>query len=222
MPCFALYVALAKRSREMSVHNISNASRSRILCFLLIVLCALIGASTTSAQTVNCAGVTAWAPNIPVTVGELVTFNNQEFKTLQAHTTLASWEPPNVPALFSLVGTCSTTVATPTPTAKPTATPTATPTPTPTAKPTATPTPTAKPTATPTPTAKPTATPTPTTKPTATPTPTPTPTGGGSCSGIAAWTIGVSYAPGALVTYNGSEYKCLQSNTAQTGWEPPN
>src|SRR5579872_1244439 len=110
-----------------------------VLTAVAVVLLAL----SASAQTVNCTGVTAWAPNIHVTVGELVTFNGQEFKTIQAHTTLTGWEPPNVPALFSLVGNCGGT-ATPTPTkAPPTPTPTgATPTPT-KAPPTPTPTATA-------------------------------------------------------------------------------
>jgi len=42
-----------------------------------------------------------------------------------------------------------------------------------------------------------------------------------SCSGVAAWSgNSVPYATGALVTYNGSEYKCLQGHTSQPGWDP--
>ena len=47
--------------------------------------------------------VTPWQPNTAYTVGELVTFNGQEFKCLQAHTSEVGWEPPNVPALWQPV-----------------------------------------------------------------------------------------------------------------------
>jgi len=40
--------------------------------------------------------------------------------------------------------------------------------------------------------------------------------------GTSAWAIGVAYAVGDLVTYNGTTYRCLQAHTAQAGWEPPN
>ncbi|MEO3875061.1 carbohydrate-binding protein [Nonomuraea sp. B12E4] len=38
----------------------------------------------------------------------------------------------------------------------------------------------------------------------------------------AAWAPWTSYAAGAVVTYNGVDYVCLQSHTSQPGWEPPN
>ncbi|MEZ0071744.1 carbohydrate-binding protein [Planotetraspora sp. GP83] len=88
------------------------------------------------------------------------------------------------------------------------------PAPSPSPTPTKTPTPTPTPTKTPTPTPTPTKTPTPSPTPTRTPTPTPT--------GATSWKAGMSYAVGALVTYNGVTYKCLQAHTAQAGWEPPN
>ncbi|WP_371783760.1 lytic polysaccharide monooxygenase auxiliary activity family 9 protein [Streptosporangium subroseum] len=69
----------------------------------------------------------------------------------------------------------------------------------------------------PTPTVTPTPTPPVTPKPTPTPTPTPTPPGSAQ-----AWRTGVSYATGALVTYSGATYRCLQSHTSLTGWEPSN
>jgi chitinase len=70
-------------------------------------------------------------------------------------------------------------------------------------------------TATPTPTP----TPTPTATPTPTPTPTPSPTGTGTGT---AWVANHAYAVGAIVTYGGHTYKCLQAHTSQVGWEPPN
>ena len=36
------------------------------------------------------------------------------------------------------------------------------------------------------------------------------------------WTAGTYYATGELVQYNGQTYRCRQSHTAYTGWEPPN
>src|SRR5579872_2495132 len=119
--------------------------RTSILSVATVALVLML-ALAAPAATVNCSGVAAWsANNVPYATGALVTYNGSEYKCLQAHNSQAGWDPADVPALWSLVGTC-TTGATPTPTA--------------TAKPTASPTPTAKPTATPTPTAtpKPTAT----------------------------------------------------------------
>ncbi len=38
---------------------------------------------------------------------------------------------------------------------------------------------------------------------------------------IPAWQANTTYATGALVTYGGKTYKCLQGHTSQVGWEPP-
>ncbi|GAA3136347.1 carbohydrate-binding protein [Nonomuraea salmonea] len=38
----------------------------------------------------------------------------------------------------------------------------------------------------------------------------------------AAWAPWTSYATGAVVTYQGVDYVCLQAHTSQPGWEPPN
>ena len=37
-----------------------------------------------------------------------------------------------------------------------------------------------------------------------------------------AWQPNTAYATGALVTYGGATYRCLQAHTSLTGWEPPN
>ncbi|GAB4215253.1 MAG: hypothetical protein OHK0022_54920 [Roseiflexaceae bacterium] len=96
----------------------------------------------------------AWQPNTAYAVNQLVSYNNIEYKCIQAHTSLVGWEPPIVPALWSPQASASTATPTRTPTRTPTTGPTATPTRTPTTGPTATParTPTPGPTATPTPT----------------------------------------------------------------------
>src|SRR5579864_1850566 len=36
------------------------------------------------------------------------------------------------------------------------------------------------------------------------------------------WQPNTAYAVGALVMFNGIEYKCIQAHTSQVGWEPPN
>src|SRR5579872_4810656 len=42
-----------------------------------------------------------------------------------------------------------------------------------------------------------------------------------NCSGVAAWSgNSVAYAVNALVTYNGSEYKCLTAHTSNVSWDP--
>jgi chitinase len=43
-----------------------------------------------------------------------------------------------------------------------------------------------------------------------------------STRAASAWAPNVSYAVGALVSYGGSTYKCIQAHTSLTGWEPPN
>ncbi len=42
-----------------------------------------------------------------------------------------------------------------------------------------------------------------------------------NCSGVTAWVAGGNYTVGELVTYQGSEYKCLQANNnAAPNWDP--
>ncbi|MFJ8641086.1 alpha-lytic protease prodomain-containing protein [Streptomyces sp. NBC_01685] len=36
------------------------------------------------------------------------------------------------------------------------------------------------------------------------------------------WAAGTTYAAGAVVTYGGASYRCLQGHQAQPGWQPPN
>jgi chitodextrinase len=72
------------------------------------------------------------------------------------------------------------------------------------------------PTTVPPTTAPPTTAP-PTTVPPTTASPTSTGTGQ-----YPAWQPNHAYVVGDLVSYNGHNYKCLQSHTSLTGWEPPN
>jgi predicted alpha-1,6-mannanase (GH76 family) len=72
--------------------------------------------------------------------------------------------------------------------------------------------PTTQPPTTQPPTAPPTSPPT-TSPPTVPPTSPPTAT---------AWSAGVTYGTGAVVTYAGSSWRCRQAHTSLPGWEPPN
>jgi chitinase len=54
------------------------------------------------------------------------------------------------------------------------------------------------------------------TKGTANPTPAPTNSGSGTT-----WAANQPYKVGDVVTYNGRQYRCIQSHTSLTGWEPP-
>ncbi|HEV2991469.1 MAG TPA: carbohydrate-binding protein [Candidatus Angelobacter sp.] len=92
--------------------------RSLLVTGICVVLCLVT--VTASAQSAP-----AWQPNTAYSIGQLVTFNGQTFKCIQAHTSQVGWEPPNVPALWQLVS------GTPNPTPTPTPAPTPTPTPTP-------------------------------------------------------------------------------------------
>jgi chitinase len=41
-----------------------------------------------------------------------------------------------------------------------------------------------------------------------------------NCSSATPWTVGVRYSVGALVTFQGSVYQCIQAHTAQSDWAP--
>jgi hypothetical protein len=41
-------------------------------------------------------------------------------------------------------------------------------------------------------------------------------------SGYSAWAPNTAYSVGAIVSYNGSSYRCRQAHTSLTGWEPSN
>ncbi len=137
--------------RGGTVHNLRIVS-----AFWIVALSISLCAATAEAQ-VDCSSVAAWQPGVFYGVNALVTYGGREYKCLQAHTSLAGWEPPSVAALWGDLGACGGT-ATATPTARPTvtSTPTATPTATATslASSTATATATATATGTPTPTAR--------------------------------------------------------------------
>src|SRR3982750_166148 len=64
----------------------------------------------------------AWAPNVAYAVNDTVTYGGSTYKCLQAHTSITTWEPPNVPALWQLVTgpTATTGAATATRTRTPT------------------------------------------------------------------------------------------------------
>lgn len=53
-----------------------------------------------SATTAATPSATAWAANTTYTAGTLVTYNGVTYECRQSHTSLAGWEPPNVPALW--------------------------------------------------------------------------------------------------------------------------
>ncbi|MFC7442019.1 chitinase [Laceyella putida] len=46
----------------------------------------------------------AWAPNVAYKTGDQVTYGGKLYECLQSHTSIAGWEPPNVPALWKVIG----------------------------------------------------------------------------------------------------------------------
>ncbi len=86
--------------------------RASLSLFLICVIIALL--PTGALAQASCTGVPAWSPNsVAYSVGQLVTYNGSEYKCLQAHTSQAAWDPADVPALWSLVGACSSCTAVP-------------------------------------------------------------------------------------------------------------
>jgi hypothetical protein len=53
--------------------------------------------------TATSGGSTTWQAGVYYAVGTVVTYNGVSYRCLQAHTSLAGWEPPNVPALWTPV-----------------------------------------------------------------------------------------------------------------------
>jgi hypothetical protein len=91
------------------------------------------GATNTPAPTnTPPAGVQPWSPNsVSYHVGDLVSFQGNIYKCIQAHTSQPGWDPVSAPALWQLVsGSGSTPTPTPRPTNTPTPGPTNTPAPT--------------------------------------------------------------------------------------------
>jgi hypothetical protein len=45
----------------------------------------------------------AWVAGVPVVIGDLRSYNSATWRCIQAHTPIVTWEPPNVPALWTMV-----------------------------------------------------------------------------------------------------------------------
>lgn len=61
-----------------------------------------VNVTTASNPTNPNPGVAAWAPNTVYQTGSLVTYNGNIYESRQPHTSMAGWEPTNVPALWTL------------------------------------------------------------------------------------------------------------------------
>lgn len=67
----------------------------------IAILCGLIGAVAFSQLPIAHA-VDEWQPDHAYAVGEIVTYEGQTYRCIQAHTSLANWMPSAVPALWQL------------------------------------------------------------------------------------------------------------------------
>lgn len=75
-----------------------------LLLGLCVLTATLFSAPSAAAQT---ACAPPWTAGMSVTTGQIVSFNNNNWKAIQPETSAApNWQPPNVPALWSLVGPC--------------------------------------------------------------------------------------------------------------------
>src|SRR6476620_2725742 len=71
------------------------------ICLLFVMLFLTANASAQMA----CAP--PWQAGMSVTTGQIVSFNNNNWKAIQPEVSASpDWQPPNVPALWSLVGPC--------------------------------------------------------------------------------------------------------------------
>ncbi|OME79516.1 chitinase [Paenibacillus sp. FSL A5-0031] len=60
------------------------------------------GTSVAATTDANGGTVSAWAPNVSYKANDLVTYGGKTYYCIQPHTSLAGWEPSNVPALWGL------------------------------------------------------------------------------------------------------------------------
>jgi hypothetical protein len=78
---------------------------SAILVFTLIASLALSSLGTRALAP-------AWQPGVFYAVGALASYNNVDYKAIQAHTSQVGWEPPNTPALWTAQAGSTTVPAT--------------------------------------------------------------------------------------------------------------
>lgn len=76
------------------------ASNRHWLSSLLLLI-----AMTLSFNAANAQQIPAWAPNTAYAVNAKATYQGIVYQCRQAHTSIVSWEPPNVPALWLNIGT---------------------------------------------------------------------------------------------------------------------
>jgi chitodextrinase len=88
---------------------------------IIFVLSLFAGGTSVSAAPIH-ADRGPWAPNVSYLVGDTVTYNGVIYQAIQSHTSLAGWEPSNVPALWGTVNAATSTAGVSTNTATRTAT----------------------------------------------------------------------------------------------------
>src|SRR5689334_14451793 len=81
-----------------------------VVCVVLSMLLNISGAGAAPAR----ADRGAWAPGMALAVNDTVTYGGCTYKVLQAHTSLAGWEPPTTPALFQQLSCGTSPTNTPT------------------------------------------------------------------------------------------------------------
>lgn len=89
------------------------------LLSLFVVFAIVVSAFFSVIPSANAAARGAWAPNTAYAVNDTVTYSGSTYTCLQSHTSLAGWEPSNVPALWSKGGGGTTPTPTPAPTPPP-------------------------------------------------------------------------------------------------------
>lgn len=84
---------------------INNLTPSTTYTFTVVAKDAASNVSAASnalTVTTDAPAAASWVANKAYVKDDLVTYNGKVYKCVQSHTSLAGWEPSNVPALWSV------------------------------------------------------------------------------------------------------------------------
>lgn len=97
-----LFLAVILASTGNSVHLVTGSAPNWTDLGTVDSLATLGQLSPNAPTPPASTGSAAWVVGKAYAVGDLVMYNGTTYKCVQAHTSQAGWEPPNVPALWSV------------------------------------------------------------------------------------------------------------------------
>ncbi|GAA1667823.1 hypothetical protein GCM10009745_07690 [Kribbella yunnanensis] len=93
-------LAITGTARYVRMYGTSRATVYGFSLWEFEIFGACTGTPSPSQPPTGPPGTTTWAPNTPYAVGAQVTYSGINYKCLQAHTSITTWEPPNAPSLW--------------------------------------------------------------------------------------------------------------------------